>query len=75
MDVSSIGRLLIIFGVVVLFLGVVLVLVGKVPFLGRLPGDFMFRRDGFTLFAPITTMIMVSLVLTILVNLFFRFFR
>jgi hypothetical protein len=75
MDLSSIGRLIIIFGVVVLLLGVLLVLVGKVPFLGRLPGDFVFRRDGFTLFAPIATMIIVSLVLTILVNLFFRFFR
>ena len=75
MDISSLGRLLIIFGVVVLLLGVALVLLGKVPFLGRLPGDFVFHRDGFTLFAPITTMIIVSLVLTILVNLFFRFFR
>ena len=75
MDVSSLGRLLIIFGVVVLVLGVMLVLAGKVPFLGRLPGDFIFRRDGFTLFAPIATMIIVSLVLTIVVNLLFRFFR
>jgi ribose/xylose/arabinose/galactoside ABC-type transport system permease subunit len=75
MDISSIGRLLITFGVVVLVLGVVLVLAGKVPLFGRLPGDFVFHRDGFTLFAPITTMIIVSLVLTILVNLFIRFFR
>ena len=75
MDISSIGRLLITFGVVVLVLGVVLVLAGKVPLFGRLPGDFVFHKDGFTLFAPITTMIIVSLVLTILVNLFLRFFR
>lgn len=75
MDTSSIGRLLITFGVVVVLVGVVLVLAGKLPLFGRLPGDFVFHKDGFTLFAPITTMIIVSVVLTILVNLFFRFFR
>ena len=75
MDVAGIGRLLITFGIMVLLVGIVLVLVGKVPFLGRLPGDIVFRRDGFTLFIPIVTMIIVSLVLTVLLNLFFRIFR
>jgi ribose/xylose/arabinose/galactoside ABC-type transport system permease subunit len=75
MDVAGIGRLLITFGIMVLLVGIVLVLVGKVPFLGRLPGDIVFHRDGFTLFIPIVTMIIVSLVLTVLLNLFFRIFR
>ena len=75
MDVAGIGRLLITFGIMVLLVGIVLVLVGKVPFLGRLPGDIVFRRDGFTFFIPIVTMIIVSLVLTVLLNLFFRIFR
>lgn len=75
MDVATIGRLLITFGIVVLAVGILLVVVGKVPFLGRLPGDLVFHRNGFTLFLPIATMIVVSLVLTVLINLFFRIFR
>ena len=75
MDVSEVGRLLIIFGVALLIAGVVLVLGGKIPFLGRLPGDIVFRKDGFTFFAPIVTMLIVSLVLTILLNIIFRIFR
>jgi hypothetical protein len=75
MDVSGVGRLLIIFGVALLIAGVVLVLGGKIPFLGRLPGDIVFRKDGFTFFAPIVTMLIVSLVLTILLNIIFRIFR
>ncbi|MFQ6027985.1 MAG: DUF2905 domain-containing protein [Dehalococcoidia bacterium] len=75
MDLSGLGRLIIIFGVLLVVLGIVLVLAGKIPFLGRLPGDFVLRRDGFTLVAPIATMILISLVLTILVNLLLRLFR
>ena len=75
MDAAAIGRLLITFGIAALAVGILLVVVGKVPFLGRLPGDFVFHRNGFTLFLPIATMILVSLVLTVLINLFFRIFR
>jgi Protein of unknown function (DUF2905) len=66
-DVSGIGRLLIISGVSLLG--------GKIPFLGRLPGDIVIRKDGFTFFAPIITMLIISVVLTILLNIIFRIFR
>jgi len=75
MDVSGIGRLLIISGVLLLVVGIFLVLGGKIPFLGRLPGDIVFRRDGFTFFAPIVTMLIISVVLTILLNIIFRILR
>ncbi len=75
MDVSGLGRLLIIFGIGLVVVGVVLLLANKVPFLGRLPGDIVFRRDGVTFFLPIATMIVVSLVITVVLNLFFRIFR
>jgi hypothetical protein len=75
MDLATIGRLLITFGIVVLVVGILLVIVGRVPFLGRLPGDVVFHRNGFTLFLPIATMILVSIILTVLLNIFFRFFR
>lgn len=56
-------------------LGLVLVLAGRIPGLGQLPGDITIQRGNFTLFAPITTMIIVSVVLTLVLNLLARFFR
>jgi hypothetical protein len=75
MDISGIGRLLITSGVLLLIVGLILALGGKIPFLGRLPGDIVFRKDGFTFFAPIVTMLIISLLLTIIINIILRIFR
>lgn len=75
MDIQGLGRLLIIFGALLLIVGVVLAIGGKLPLLGRLPGDLVFRRGDLTVVVPLATMLLVSLVLTILLNLFFRGFR
>lgn len=75
MDVQSLGRLLLLFGAVLLIVGVILIVAGKIPLLGRLPGDLVFRKNGVTVFIPIVTMLLISLILTILLNLFFRLFR
>ncbi len=75
MDVSSLGKLLVIAGLAAVVAGVVLILGPKIPWLGRLPGDLVIRREGFTLFLPLASMIIVSVLLTILVNLFFRLFK
>jgi hypothetical protein len=48
---------------------------GKLPLLGRLPGDPIFRKNGFTLFLPIGNVALLSLVITVVANLVFRFFR
>ncbi len=71
MSLESLGKLLIGGAVVLLVLGVVLLLLGRFG-IDRLPGDLVFRRGSFTLYAPIGLMILVSVVLTILLNLFFR---
>jgi ABC-type enterochelin transport system permease subunit len=75
MEPLGIGRLLIIFGAILLAVGVVMVFGGKIPFLGRLPGDLVFRRDGITIFVPIVTMILISIALTVLANVISRLFR
>lgn len=62
-------------GLVLALAGIVLLLGSKVPFLGRLPGDLVMRREGFTLFVPVVTMIVVSLALTVLINLIWRILR
>lgn len=53
-------------GLTIALVGVVLLLVGKVPWLGRLPGDIAIERDNFSFYFPITTSILVSLGLSIL---------
>jgi hypothetical protein len=75
MDVPGLGRLLITAGVLLLVVGVLLVVGSKIPLVGRLPGDLVFRKDGLTVFVPLATMLILSLALTILVNLFLRLFR
>jgi len=69
---ESFGRYLIIFGIVLVALGGVLLLAGKIPWLGRLPGDFVYKGKRVTFYFPLTTSIILSILLTVLLNLFFR---
>lgn len=70
---EGLGRLLIYLGGGLLLLGLVLVLVGKLPGLGRLPGDIVIQRENLTVYIPLGTMLLVSLVLTLVLNLLSRF--
>ena len=63
---SDTGRLLIVFGLLIAAVGVVLVLAGRLPWLGRLPGDISIQRGNWTFYFPLATSILVSLVLTLL---------
>lgn len=61
---SELGKLLIVFGVLMALAGVVLVAVGRVPWLGRLPGDIHIKRENFTFYFPLATSILISLLLS-----------
>ena len=69
---QELGRSLIIFGAVIVLVGVVLLFADRIPFLGRLPGDIVVRKGGFTLYAPIVTGLVLSLILTLVLNLLSR---
>jgi hypothetical protein len=71
-DVSDMGRLLLVVGVVVAAVGLGMMLLPRVPWLGHLPGDVHVRRDDFSFHFPIVTCLVVSVVLTLVLNLFFR---
>jgi hypothetical protein len=71
-SLQAFGRLLIVMGLLLAILGVLLVLAGRIPFIGRLPGDIVYQRGNFTLYIPFMTMLILSLLLTILLNLLFR---
>ena len=66
-----IGKFLILSGLLLVLLGILLTLGPKVPWLGRLPGDILIQRERFTFSFPIVTSLLLSLLLTILLNLFF----
>ncbi len=74
-DLSSLGKLLLLLAVVFSIVGLLLLIMGNVPFLGKLPGDLVIRRGGVTFFFPIVTSIVLSVVLTVLINLIFWIFR
>jgi hypothetical protein len=67
--IVGIGATLIIIGLLVWFAG------DRLNWFGRLPGDIRIERPGFSCFFPITTMIIVSIVLSILLSLLSRFFK
>lgn len=69
---QELGRTLIIFGGIIVLLGVLLVFSGKIPFLGRLPGDIVVRKGAFTLYAPLMTGLVLSILLTLALNLWSR---
>ena len=63
-DFSSLGKFLIVIGLVVAGIGLVLLFAGKIPWIGRLPGDFFYRGKNFTFYFPLMTCIVVSVILT-----------
>lgn len=69
---DPLARLLVIAGVVLVAVGLLLQLGPSLPWLGRLPGDLRIQRPGFTLYAPITPSILVSVVLSLLLWLLSR---
>jgi hypothetical protein len=68
----DLGRLLIVLGLAVVALGVVLVVFGRVPGLGRLPGDFSVQRGNWAFYFPLGTSIVLSVVLTLVLWLIGR---
>ena len=69
---QDLGRFLIVLGAAAILIGVLLVLVPRLPWLGRLPGDILIRRGTFTFYFPLVTCLVVSIILTLILNLFWR---
>jgi hypothetical protein len=67
---GALGKLLILFGVFIIIIGILLLLGEKIPWLGRLPGDIVIKRDKFTFYFPIATSILISIILTLLFWIF-----
>jgi ribose/xylose/arabinose/galactoside ABC-type transport system permease subunit len=70
---ADMARILIILGVVLIAIGLALLLFHKTPFPGRLPGDFVIKREHFTFYFPLATSIILSIIISLVLYLISKF--
>ena len=63
------GKMLVILGAVTIGIGLLLIFWGRIPFLGKLPGDIVIKKDNFVFYFPIMTSILISVVLSLILYL------
>jgi hypothetical protein len=69
---QEIGKIIIVFGLVLTGVGLLLTFFHKIPFLGKLPGDILVQKNNFTFYFPLATSVVLSLVLTLIFYFFNR---
>ncbi len=72
---TGLGKILLIAGGVIVVVGLLLVFSQHIPFLGKLPGDIFIKKDNFSFYFPIVTMLIVSIALTIIINVILYFWN
>jgi len=71
--VEGIGKILLIVGGIIVILGLLLIFSQHIPFFGKLPGDIFIKRDGFSFYFPLVTLLLLSVLITIIVNVILHF--
>jgi len=72
---QGVGKLLILGGAFLVLFGLLLIFWQRIPFLGKLPGDIFVQKGNFQLFLPIMTCLIISILLTIILNFVIHLFR
>ena len=67
---NEIAKCILIAGFALTVLGIILLAIGKVPGFGKLPGDILIKKDNFSFYFPLTTCILLSIMLTVLMHFF-----
>lgn len=70
---EGMGKILLIIGGIIILLGLILVFGQHIPFFGKLPGDIVIKKEGFSLYFPIVTFLILSVILTLIINLILYF--
>ena len=70
--IQNAGKFLIIFGVILAVIGSLLLFSGRIPWIGRLPGDIVIQKKNYTIYVPLATSVIISLVLTLIFWIFGR---
>ena len=71
-ELNPLGKMLIFFGAILILIGGALLLAGKVPWIGRLPGDIFIQKKNFTFYFPLATSIIISIILTLIFSILGR---
>ncbi len=66
------GKLLIIIGIIIIVAGIIVTYSDRIPFIGRLPGDISIKKDNYNFYFPITTSIILSIVISLILYLINR---
>ena len=69
------GKFFIILGIIIITIGVIIEFGAKIPFVGRLPGDILISKGNFTLYFPITTGIILSIILSLIFYIFVKILK
>ncbi len=70
---QGLGKIMLIVGGIIIILGLVLVFSNHIPFIGKLPGDIFIKKDGFSFYFPIVTLLILSILVTVIVNVILHF--
>jgi hypothetical protein len=70
---EGLGKILLIVGGIIIILGLILVFSNHIPFIGKLPGDIFVKKDGFSFYFPIVTLLILSILITVIVNVILHF--
>lgn len=68
-----IGKFLILVGILIILIGVLLLFAGKIPYIGRLPGNIVIQKKNFTFYFPLATSILLSILITFILWILSRF--
>ena len=71
-EFTGLGKILILAGAVLIGVGLPVCFADRIPFLGRLPGDIRIEHKGFGIYLPVATCLVVSVVVTVILNLISR---
>ena len=67
---GPLGKMLILLGVLIILIGIFWLIGDRIPWLGRLPGDIIIKKENFTFYFPLATSIIISIILTLICILF-----
>jgi hypothetical protein len=70
---EGLGKILLIVGGIIIVIGLVLIFSPHIPFLGKLPGDISIKKEGFSFYFPVVTLLLLSILLTVIVNVILYF--
>ena len=71
--VKNMGKFIIIIGLVLVLVGIVIHFADKIPWIGRLPGDILIKKENFTFYFPLVTSIILSIVISLIIYLIRKF--